>query len=108
MSFNILLPTINSSKPLDVPTEFVVSQLIKAFKILRERGVYEGRMMRRITPFIESRFYFKDCMAVGGQIVLTPDGNIGPCQAFLGFDEFFPLSVEDLYSKLPSLTSEII
>ena len=63
-------------------------------------------MMRRIKPYISNGFSFKDCMGVGGQIVLAPDGRIGPCQAFLGLDEYFPLSVEALYLQLPTLTSE--
>jgi uncharacterized protein len=107
-SFNPLLPMINSGNPLDVADEFVVSQLINAFRNLRDKGVYEGRIMRRLKPYIDREFYFRDCMAVGGQIVLTPNGKIGPCHAFLGINEFFPLSIEELYSRLSLLNSDDI
>jgi uncharacterized protein len=108
MGFNPLLPMINGGNPVDVPPEFATNQLIDAFKILREAGIYEDRMMRRCRPYIEGGFHFKDCLGVGGQIVLTPDGRIGPCQAFLGANEFFPFDVNVLYSKLPSISSEDI
>jgi uncharacterized protein len=103
VGFNILLPTIKGGNPLDPPGEFTVNQLINAFKIFREAGIYEDRMMRRIGPFTKRKFHLKDCMGVGGQIVISPEGKIGPCQAFLGFDDFFPLSLHDLYSRLSSL-----
>jgi uncharacterized protein len=108
IGFNILLPTINGGNPLDVSHEFAASQLIVAFKTFREKGIYEDRMMRRVRPYVENGFHFKDCMGVGGQIVLTPEGRIGPCQAFLGLDEFFPLTVDTLHSQLSTITSEDI
>jgi len=108
MGFNILLPTCQAGNPLDVDFEFAARQLIKAFKILRTHGVYEDRVMRRVSPFIEPYFHFKDCMGVGGQIVISPEGRIGPCQAFLGMDDYFPLTVADLHDKLPDIDSETI
>ena len=108
MGFNLLLPTINGGNPVDILPEFATNQLIEAFKILRKAGIYEDRMTRRCRPYIEGAFHFKDCMGVGGQIVLTPDGRIGPCQAFLGMNEFFPFNVNTLYSKLDSISSEHI
>lgn len=108
MGFNILLPTINGGNPVDVPHEHAAYKLIEAFKVLRERGIYEDRVMRRVTPYKEGGFHYKDCMGVGGQIVLTPDGKIGPCQAFLGIDQYFPLSVDALYPRLSSLNSDDI
>jgi len=108
MGFNILLPTINGGNPVDIDPEFTTNQLIEAFKILREAGIYEDRMMRRCKPYMDGGFHLKDCMGVGGQIALTPDGMIGPCQVLLGVNEFFPLDVNVLYSKLDSISSEDI
>ncbi|MDP4094287.1 MAG: radical SAM protein [Bacillota bacterium] len=106
MGFNILLPRVHHSTHLkNYSYEFAAGQLIKAFTKLRENGIYEDRMMRRIRPYISGGFHLKDCMGVGGQIVITPDGKIGPCQAFLGYDEFFPLRVEDLHTRLAELDS---
>lgn len=106
MGFNVLLPRVNASNPAEVPHEYAASQLIAAFKILREHGIYEDRMMRRVRPFTEGHFHMKDCMGVGGQIVLTPEGRLGPCQAFLGLHEYFPLSVDELHARLPEVTSD--
>ncbi len=108
MGFNILLPQIDGGNPVAVGHEFAADQLISAFEILREYGIYEERMMRRVRPYVDSRFHLKDCMGVGGQIVITPDGRIGPCQAYLGIDEYFPFTVEELHARLDSLTSEDI
>jgi uncharacterized protein len=108
MSFNILLPTIGRAKHATYSYEHATKQLIEAFKVLRRHGIYEDRMMRRVRPYIEEGFHLKDCMGVGGQIVVTPDGRIGPCQAFIGFDDFFPLSVESLHQQLPNISSEDI
>lgn len=108
VGFNVLLPRINAGKHANYSYEFAASQLIRAFRVLREHGIYEDRMMRRVRPYVQNGFHLKDCMGVGGQIVLTPEGRIGPCQAFLGFDDFFPLSIDELHSRLPSISSEDI
>jgi uncharacterized protein len=108
MGFNVLVPKARGDNPVDIPFVQASCHIIKSFEILREAGIYEDRMMRRIKPYKSNGFNFKDCMGVGGQIVLAPDGRIGPCQAFLGFDEFFPFTVEGLYSRLSTLASEYI
>jgi uncharacterized protein len=105
MGFNVLLPLISSGNPEDTSPEFAANQLLVAFKILREKGLYEDRVMRRVRPYIEGGFQFKDCMGVGGQLVLTPEGMLGPCQAFLGFSQYFPLNVYSLHARLPLIQS---
>jgi uncharacterized protein len=106
MGFNILLPTICSGNPLDVDHGYAAMQIIAAFKELREYGIYEDRIMRRVLPFRDGFFHFKDCMGVGGQIVITPDGRVGPCQAFQNITKYFPLSISAMHSRLPDLDSE--
>lgn len=94
LGFNVLLPgpcpesTPKYADPLD-PT----AALLKAFRRFRDLGIYEDRVMRRVKPFSSRRFHFKDCLGVGGQIAVTPDGSVGPCQGFLGQPEYFPLDV---------------
>jgi uncharacterized protein len=102
MGFNLLLP--QSSSPPSSSSfdhEFAVHQLIRAFTRLRAAGIYEDRMMRRVRPFLSHQMHCKDCMGVGGQIVVTPAGRVGPCQAFLGVDDqrFFPLDIRELAAK---------
>jgi uncharacterized protein len=108
MGFNVLLPHAGGHNPAYVPSDLAATQIIRAFQILREKGVYEDRMMRRIIPYRCNGFCLKDCMGVGGQIVVTPEGKIGPCQAFLGYEEYFPFTVDNLHARLPDLTSEHI
>ncbi len=109
MGFNILLPTINACNPVEIPDHaFASRQLIIAFEKLRRHGIYEDRVMRRVRPFSEKGFHVKDCMGVGGQIVISPSGLIGPCQAFLGVDEFFPYSVDQMHLKLEELNSDYL
>jgi len=108
MGFNILMPQINGRNPADAPPELSAQALISAFKVLREHGIYEDRVMRRVNAYIDSVFHCKDCMGVGGQIVVTPEGRIGPCQALLGIDEFFPKTIDELYSHFSSISSEYI
>jgi uncharacterized protein len=108
MGFNVLLPTLSGGNPLGTSYERAAEQLVRAFVILREYGIYEDRVMRRVRPFVEKRFHLKDCMGVGGQLVLAPDGRIGPCQAYLGLDSAFPLHIDALHPRLSTLTSEDI
>ena len=108
MGFNILLPQINGTNRADVSPQLATQALISAFKILREHGIYEDRIMRHANAYIDNIFHCKDCMGVGGQIVVTPQGRIGPCQAFLGIDEFFPQTIDELYSKILSINSNNI
>jgi uncharacterized protein len=108
MGFNILLPPICGGNPSGYSFSFAAAQLVRAFERLREKGIYEDRVMRRVRPYINGGFHLKDCMGVGGQIVATPDGRIGPCQACLGLDDYFPLSVDELHSRLPDISSSDI
>ncbi|MGD0080904.1 MAG: radical SAM protein [Methanoregula sp.] len=111
LGFNILLPQIKGLTPCsDLDYEFASLQLIKAFKRLREAGIYEDRVMRRVRPYISQYFHFKDCMGVGGQIVISPSGRFGPCQALLGIDDqkYFPHYINHFASEYQQLTSEII
>ncbi|GAB6178769.1 thioether cross-link-forming SCIFF peptide maturase [Desulfotomaculum defluvii] len=105
MGFNILLPNLCCKNNQNYSYELASKKVIEAFTILRQYGIYEDRMMRRVNPFVNKSFHYKDCMGVGGQIVLTPEGKIGPCQGFTGMDEFFPLHLDELYAKISTLAS---
>jgi len=95
LGFNLLHPQPSSKYPIDyVSNRVATDAIIQAFERFRESGLYEDRVMRRVKPFVSKKFHFKDCLGVGGQIVVAPDGSIGPCQALLGHDTFFPLNVE--------------
>lgn len=69
--------------------ETVARNLIQSFRIARARGIYEDRMMRRVKNFIDKTPVLSDCGGCGLQVVVSPDGKIGVCQAFCGQKEFF-------------------
>jgi uncharacterized protein len=111
MGFNLLLPRVGGTGPCtEMDQEFASREIIRAFERLRSAGIYEDRMMRRVRPYAENRFQCKDCMGVGGQIVVGPSGQIGPCQALLGMDDkkYFPLHVSDLNTDDGILTSDLV
>jgi uncharacterized protein len=111
VGFNLPMPRIgNENGYSKLDHSFAVHQLISAFERLRKVGIYEDRMMRRVRPFVNQKPHFKDCMGVGGQIVVTPNGRVGPCQAFFGIEEdkYFPLNVKQLAKLRNSLSSSNI
>jgi len=70
--------------------------IIKAFQIFRTRGVYEDRIMRKATAFVERRVLPFDCGASGGnQIVVSPNGDVGICHGYLMGKKYFPTNVAD-------------
>jgi uncharacterized protein len=74
--------------------------LIRAFMLLREKGIYEDRIMRKLKTFVdaqrysESSPYLYDCGAAGGnQVIIAPNGQVGLCQGYLNNREYFPTTV---------------
>lgn len=73
----------------DALNRATVPALVRAFEILRESGIYEDRVMRRLKRITKKELYTKECAAYGNQVVISPDGEIGPCHGFLGMSSFF-------------------
>ncbi len=92
LGFNLMIA--GEDKLNDGYNERAAKFIIDAFKIFRERGVYEDRIMRKATSFVESKIWPFDCGATGGnQIVIAPDGDIGICHGFLAKRKYFPTNV---------------
>ncbi|MCL5016298.1 MAG: radical SAM protein [Patescibacteria group bacterium] len=91
MGFNILIENKGDQTDgeRDSYAETVAEQLIESFKVARTIGIYEDRMMRRVKNFLDKEPVLSDCGGCGLQIVVSPDGKIGVCQAFCGGKEFF-------------------
>ena len=91
MGFNILIEnsTGQARDGRDHYAEVVAQELIEGFKVARAEGVYEDRMMRRVKNFLDKEPVLSDCGGCGLQIVVSPNGKIGVCQAFCGEKEFF-------------------
>ncbi len=95
IGFNIMTDLPDRKNPWAVDIGFATEQMLKCFEILRERGIYEDRVMRKLRPFVERKIHLRDCGAIGNQIVLAPNGDIGPCQAFLSSRDYFNHNVNE-------------
>ena len=91
MGFNILIENTSgqTAGERDYYAEIIAQELIESFKVARAVGIYEDRMMRRVKNFLDKEPVLSDCGGCGLQIVVSPDGKIGVCQAFCGGKEFF-------------------
>jgi len=69
--------------------------LIRAFSRFRKLGIYEERMMRKVSAFAKQEPIYADCGVVGNQIVVAPDGKVGVCQDFVKPRTYFAGSVHD-------------
>lgn len=93
--FNIMM----SSDTFIVPhsyNEAAAQFIIDEFIELRERGIYEDRMMRKLKAFSKAQVYFSDCAATaGGQVVISPSGRVGICHGCLDDKQYFVAHVDD-------------
>jgi uncharacterized protein len=87
MGFNILLENKRnlSDEEYDNYSRETAEELIECFKLARSKGIYEDRIMRRVKNFVEKTPVYSDCGGCGLQVVVAPNGDIGVCQAFLGY-----------------------
>jgi len=93
--FNIMMSDENFVLPQsynEAAAQFIIDEFIE----LRERGVYEDRMMRKLKAFSKAQVYFSDCAATsGGQIVISPDGSVGICHGCLSDKKYFISNIDD-------------
>lgn len=95
IAFNMLIPNKHMT-PSNTYYEEATDFMIECFKQLRNKGLYEDRMMRKVQAFVENKLYLYDCCASGGnQFVIAPDGSIGICHGYLNNRKFFSANVLD-------------
>lgn len=95
LGFNLALATDSFQLPPNY-AERASDCIIEAFKIFREKGVYDDRIMRKVNSFTKAEIHPFDCGASGaGQIVIAPDGEIGICHGYLGERKHFVAHVND-------------
>lgn len=66
--------------------------LSDAFSRFRKRGIWEQRMMEKVIPFVNQQIVLSEC-AVGHQLAISPDGQIGICTDFVRSRRLFRNSV---------------
>jgi uncharacterized protein len=70
--------------------------IIDIFRDLRDLGIYEDRIMRKLKSFSKAQVYFSDCAATAGsQVVITPDGSVGICHGCIAERQYFDSSIYD-------------
>jgi len=78
-----------------VSTEDVAPRLMQAYEVLRDYGITEATTYRRLRDFATGRIRVRDCGASASQLVVAPDGSIGPCHSLVGTRAFFSGNVAD-------------
>lgn len=72
--------------------------LLRVQEIIQEEypDVYERRMNHKINAFLDRRILKADCTGCGEQMSVSPDGQIGICQGYMGTRKTFGGSVFDV------------
>lgn len=106
IGFNIIMRTpglLSDSSYLDYDNE-VTDFIINSFKVLRKKGIFEERIMRKVRSFVDQKIHPYDCSACGGhELAIAPDGDIGICHAYTPSRKYFVGNVND-YSLIPEET----
>lgn len=95
LGFNIVMNE-PGYKTDDNYNEKAAKSIIKGFKLCREKGIFEDRIMRKVDSFTKREVYPFDCGASGGgQIVIAPNGDVGICHGYVGERKYFVTDVND-------------
>ena len=95
VAFNMLIPNEHGT-PSASYYERATDFMIEAFKELREVGIFEDRIMRKVQAFEDGKHFLYDCCASGGnQYVIDPAGNIGICHGYLNNGKYFSDNVSN-------------
>lgn len=71
--------------------------LFKAFQMFYDKNIYEGRILKKVTPLVNREFLFADCAAVGlNQLTLKPNGDVCICHGYVKTNKFV---IGNIYSE---------
>jgi uncharacterized protein len=109
VGFNTLLMAKNKEVPF-LSVNKSNDKLIESSDFANKNKLYEDRVQRKVKAFNRTEHpHFKDCGAIGNQLVFYPDGNIGVCQAYLGCKKPLVGNVsKDKDNPLKVLESEVL
>ncbi len=95
VEFQIPYQVANESNLFWVSTTELTGYLMDAYETLRTHNIVEGTTYRRLKDFATGRIHTRDCGANGNQLVVAPDGSIGPCHSLVGTRKFFEGNVRE-------------
>lgn len=96
VEFQIPYQVANESNEHWVSAKEISQNLMQAYAILKKHGITEGTTHRRLRDFSLGKTRVKDCGSSGSQLVVAPDGSIGPCHSLVGSRTFFEGNVNDM------------
>lgn len=92
IELSILKPTKSRIEP---DPRKATKQMIRGFEIAYINGLSINRIKRRkIIPFATKKPWIKECAGYGHQVIITPEGRVGPCHAFWPLNKFLDLTVD--------------
>ena len=89
VEFQIPYQVSNESNDYYISTSQITEILMDAYNLLISNGIIEGLGYRRIRDIMNGTIHLRDCGSSGFQLVVAPDGMIGPCHSMVGTRTFF-------------------
>jgi len=94
ISFNILLNNLGIKLNADYYNR-AAAFTIEMFESLRDMGLYEERMIRKLSSYIQRSIMPYDCGVGGQQIAIGPSGKVSVCQDSLRNNEYNMTNIWD-------------
>lgn len=95
VEFQIPYHVSGKGNPMWVSTTEITKQLMEAYEVLRSYDIVEGTTYRRLRDFVTGKIHYTDCGAPGSQLVVAPDGKIGPCHSLVGSRTYYAGNITD-------------
>jgi len=103
MGFTIRIDTPGHVRTTDRFVMEATQALLACFQLLRSRGISEDRVTRKARSLASGQIWIKDCAGCGNQLVISPHGRIGVCQAYTATGSCFPGDLNQSEPFNPSL-----
>ncbi len=77
------LHTLNGEKLIGALSPKITATMLDSFELFLEAGIIEDRIFRKISALASRMPRYSECQAMGAQLVIGPNGEIGPCPVYL-------------------------
>jgi len=63
--------------------------IIRSYEFLTNKGIYDGRLDRKLESVLDSQFKFADCAATSGnQLTIKPNGDVCVCHGYFKTNKY--------------------
>ncbi len=93
---NLPLPVENIKFNIEIQNK-IINSYFELFDFMKSKGISDNIFSTLLYRFVEKKIGYYHCPCSKSQIVVDPDGNIGPCHSFIGNINFFPGNIYDNY-----------